>query len=45
MWVKCDWRLHYIQSISCEEAGLKGTKHKTDLIPKALQPSTLSPGG
>lgn len=45
MWVKCDWRLHYIQSISYEEAGLKGTKHKSDLIPKALQPSTQSPGG
>lgn len=30
MWVKRDWRLHYIQSISYEEAGLKGTKHKSD---------------
>ena len=30
MWVKCDWRLPYIQSICFEEAGLKGTKHKSD---------------
>ena len=30
MWVKCDRRLHYIQSISYEESGLRGMKHKSD---------------